>query len=84
MDTPSPTYPADCHLSIIVEKREGIEQTLHEVLKPFKIVSPLTPGTQTPSGHYNAWRVTVEVGSTEELHAVDKAIRAVPGVRMIL
>ena len=81
----APIYPADCHLSIIVDGRDGMEQVLRETLKPFNVISALAPGPQAQNaGRYRAWRVSVKVDTSEELHAVDAALRAIPGVRMIL
>jgi len=81
---PSSLYPAECHVSIIGDTREGLEQALAEVLKNYKIISPLSAGHHVPNKKYRSWRASVEVASSEELHAVDAALRAVPGVKMLV
>ena len=78
-------YPVECHMSVIVESgREGTERALQDALVAFKVTAPLSKGATVSSGRYHAWRVTVKVNSSEELHAVDKILRAVKGVRMVV
>lgn len=83
-DTLPSLYPAVCHLSVVAEAREGIAAAVAAALEGFSVVSPLAAGGGTPSGRHSALRVSVSVGSREELDALDRALRAVPGVRMVL
>ena len=82
-DLPSP-YPAVCHLSIIAEPRAALREALAAALAGHALASPLHEGGGTPSGRHCALRVSVRVGSRDELDALDRSLRAVPGVRMIL
>ena len=75
-------YPAECHLSVITDGREGMETSLRAALSPYTVTAGLTAGKA--SGKYTAWRVSVTVNSRDELHAVDAAVRNIPGVRMVL
>ena len=75
-------YPAACHMSVITDGREGMETSLRAALVSYTVTSAPTAGKA--SGKYAAWRVSVTVGSRDELHALDGALRALPGVRMIL
>lgn len=78
-------YPAVLHLSIIGEAtREGMEDGVRAALAGCEVVRPLTEGNGTPSGRHRALRVSVQVASRSELDELDRKLRAVPGVRMIL
>ena len=48
------------------------------------VVSAPAAGGGTPSGRHQALRVSVSVASRDELETLDRVLRAVPGVRMIL
>jgi len=82
MDETHLEYPAECHLSVITDGREGMEAAIRAALSPYAVTAGLTAGKA--SGKYTAWRVSVRVDSREELHAVDAAVRSIPGVRMVL
>ena len=75
-------YPAECHLSVITDGREGMEAAIKAALSPYAVTVGLTAGKA--SGKYTAWRTSVRVDSRDELHAVDNAVRNIPGVRMVL
>ena len=81
---PPTLYPAEFHVSIIGDMREGLEQALADVLKNYKVITPLYAGIHAPNKKYHSWRTTVEVATSEELHALDAALRAVPGVKMLV
>jgi len=80
--SPEPTYPAECHLSVITDGREDMEAALRAALAPYAVTAGPTPGKA--SGKYASWRVSVTVTSRDALHALDHAIRSLPGVRMVL
>ncbi len=80
---PNP-YPAVCHLSIIAEARTEIGAALRAALAPYELVAPLEDGGATASRRYRALRVSVALASREAHEALDRDVRAVPGVRMIL
>ncbi len=82
--SPSAVYPAVCHLSIIADSREGFHGAAGRVLAGYEVVSPLSEGGGTPSGRHRALRVSVQVASREELEALDRDLRTLPGVRMVL
>ena len=75
-------FPAECHLSVVTDGREGTEAALRAALVPYAVTS--APAAGKASGKYTAWRVSVSVASRDELHALDRALRALPGVRMVL
>jgi putative lipoic acid-binding regulatory protein len=77
-------YPATVHLSIIGDARDGLADGVQVALAGHEVVAPLTEGLGTTSGRHRALRVSVQVASRDELEALDRTLRAVPGVRMIL
>lgn len=81
---PRSPYPAVCHLSIIAEPRDDLREALDAALAGHDVAAPLREGGGTPSGRHCALRVSVRVGSRGELDTLDRTLRAVPGVRMLL
>jgi len=77
-------YPATFHLSIVGDARVDFGADVRAVLADYRVLAPLSDGLATPSGRHRALRVSVEVESRDRLDALDRTLRAVPGVRMIL
>jgi putative lipoic acid-binding regulatory protein len=79
-----PLYPAECHFRIIGEAGADPSAALAALLEGYEVTSPLGAGNRSRSGRYQAFEVSARVGSREEMEALDRAIRAVPGVKMLL
>ena len=77
-------FPTHVHFRIITEGESFREAVLSEVLAAYKIVAPLLASRISSAGRYLAYSVSVEIQSRTELHAIDAALKQVPGVRMVL
>ncbi len=77
-------YPAVFHFRIIVEVGAAAENVLNGALAAYKITQPLTSAQASGAGRYQAYSVSVEMQSRDELYAFDAAVKGVPGVRMLL
>lgn len=77
-------YPARFHHRVIVEDGRCDICALEAALAPFKVVEALRPTNRSAAGSYRGYSVAVEVASCEQLHQLDCALKAVPGVRMVL
>lgn len=81
---PAVIYPAACHFRIIVGCDFTGEAQLQQVLAASEIVSPLAPGKNSQGGKYRSLQVSVTVKDRAEMVRLDRDLRAVTGVRMIL
>lgn len=77
-------YPAVFHFRIIVEVGAAAESVLEVAVAAYKITQPLTSSQASAAGRYQAYSVSVEMQSRDELYAFDAAVKSVPGVRMLL
>jgi putative lipoic acid-binding regulatory protein len=77
-------YPAEFHFSVIVEAASAGEVDVARVLGAYRVTRPLADASRSAAGRYRAWRVSVELGSRSEHASLDRALRQVPGVRMVL
>ena len=83
---PDPTtiYPAECHFRIIALGDAPVEPLLLQVLQGSEITAPLTGGRNSTSGKFRTLQVSVRIKDRAELVRLDRELRAVDGVRMVL
>ncbi len=77
-------YPAIHHIGIVVGQAFAAEHELLEALACCDVVAPLQGGNASRTGKYRTLRVSVRVVSRDELEVLDRRLRAVTGVRMLL
>lgn len=81
---PATIYPAEHHFRIVVAEPFAGDDALRQVLAGYAVSAPLAAGGISRQGRYRTLAVSVRVASREELVQLDQALRAVPGVRMLL
>ncbi|MEI8353928.1 MAG: DUF493 family protein [Lentisphaerota bacterium] len=77
-------YPAIHHVGIVVEESFAALSTLEAVLAGVEVVTPLHDGRASRTGKYRTMRVSIRVGSRAELDALDRDLRAITGVKLLL
>lgn len=77
-------YPATFHFRIITEPSVFAKAVVDVVLSTVKVVEPLTLSRGSSGGRYQAYSVSVEMQSREEMHGFDAELKKVRGVRMVL
>ena len=77
-------YPAVHHVGIVMEASFAALGTLEAVLAGVEVVTPLHDGRASHTGKYRTMRVSIRVGSRAELDALDRNLRAIPGVKLLL
>jgi hypothetical protein len=77
-------YPAVHHVGIVVEAAFAARGALEAALAGVEVVAPLHDGRASRTGRYRTLRVSVRVGSRDELDALDRGLRAVTGVKLLL
>ena len=76
-------YPCKVPHRIIVTS-DCDERALAEVLSAFELVEPLAPSYASAGGKYHAFGFVAMIKSYDELCVLDKMVRAVRGVKMVL
>jgi len=77
-------YPAVHHIGIVVGQTFSDMPALEQALAGAEVVAPLHDGHASRTGKYRTLRVSVRVASRAELEGLDRGLRAVAGVRMLL
>lgn len=81
----SGVYPATLHFSVVADAAaDGVEAALLAVAASHELVSPLARGGRSAGGKYRVFRLSVRFRGRSEHVAFDGAVRAVPGVRVVL
>lgn len=77
-------FPVDCHYKIIAENIPGIDRQIIETLKNHGVNSPLTKSGHSDQGHYISFSADITMHSLESMRLLDRALRSIPGVKMVL
>ncbi|HRR34024.1 MAG TPA: DUF493 family protein [Kiritimatiellia bacterium] len=77
-------YPATFHFRVSAEASACSEPHIAAVLTAYQVVESLSASRASSLGRYHAFSVSVLLQTQEELHALDAALKRVPGVRMVL
>jgi putative lipoic acid-binding regulatory protein len=79
-----PLYPAEVHFSVIVTEDFTGNQALADVLATRCVTRPLQAGGVSRTRKYRSFTVSVRVPSRAELEQLDRDLRGVPGVKLLL
>ena len=77
-------YPCECHFRIIAFNRPGMFSAIEQVLKRLHVTGPLEESHVSNEGTYKSFAVSTVVWSRDEMNAIDRTLRDVEGVKMVL
>lgn len=77
-------YPVVVHFRLITEPKLFDVGAAEIALTPFEVVAPIQPSSASSGGRYQAYGVSVKAQSRDDLDELDRVLKAVPGVRMVL
>jgi len=78
-------FPTECHFKVICRDRDGIHRDLNEALVGIGLTGvAFQANTRSTQGTYISFDLSIVVESHKRMQAIDAAIRAVEGVRMLL
>jgi len=77
-------FPVQCHFKVIAEDLKHMHFTIETVLMELGIHEPIRPGNRSTNSKYVSYNVSIEVDSKTMLDAIDRELRAIAGVRMVL
>lgn len=77
-------FPVECHFKIITDGAEEVRIRLELALTELSITAPLVLGNQSVHGKYVTYNFDWTVHSRDAMTLIDKRLRAVEGVKLIL
>jgi putative lipoic acid-binding regulatory protein len=77
-------FPALCHYRVIAEDREHMFFVIETVLLELGVTAPLEKANTSANGTYVSFGFSVEVPSREVMNRIDRELRNIEGVRMVL
>lgn len=77
-------FPIDWQFRIITEQVKNIHLAIEAVFSELGVQSKVVPQNQSESGRYQSFSVDVVLTSRELMNQIDREVRAIAGVKMIL
>ncbi len=77
-------YPVEVHHRLIIVRDEYNEDRLRAAIAPYNITASLEQSNESKGGKYISFGFSAMINSRDELYALDAALRAVPGMKMVL
>ena len=77
-------FPVMCHVKVITEKRDGIQDAIESVLCSMVLKAEVTAGNSSAEGKYLTYNFSFMADSKEMMTKVDQQVRAIEGVKMVL
>ncbi len=77
-------FPVLCHYKIIAKDRPAMLEEIESVFSQVNIVTNVERGNLSEGGHYVTFNASVTIHSLELMRYLDKALRAIDGVKIVL
>lgn len=77
-------FPVECFFKIIAEDLPGVRAALEKTLRRLEITSELVEGAHSSAGRYVTYELRWVVASLESMREIDRELKAVRGVKMVL
>lgn len=84
MDSSDLKFPVDCCFKVIAEKRPELKERIEEELQALGVQAPVESGNLSQKGNYQTFNITLRVYSLEEMRNIDKHLKGIIGVKMVL
>ncbi len=82
--TPELQFPLECHFRIIAEDRDNMHFVIETVLMELGVHDPLEKANASAGGKYVSFAFSTTIASREAMALIDRELRAIEGVRMVL
>jgi putative lipoic acid-binding regulatory protein len=77
-------FPLECHFRIITERVENMHFVIETVLMGLGVSAPVEQGNSSGAGNYVSYAVSTMVDSLDAMNAIDRELRLIQGVKMVL
>ena len=77
-------FPVLCHYRVIAVAQKGMHFVIETVLREMGIASPLEEANTSSGGKYVSYCFSTLVDSRETIAKIDRELRLIQGVKMVL
>ena len=77
-------FPLECHFRVIAEKSENMKFVIETVLLEIGITSPVEKANTSAGGKYMSFNISTLVPSREIMERIDRELRLIQGVKMVM
>ena len=77
-------FPVECHFRVIAENRHNMHFVIETVVMGLGITSPVERSHTSDNDRYVSFRFSTVVESREQMARIDRELRLIEGVRMVL
>ncbi|MEM7394551.1 MAG: DUF493 family protein [Verrucomicrobiota bacterium] len=77
-------FPLECHFRIVAENLDNMYFTIETVLLGLGITDPLEPAHVSGKGNYASFAFSTIVPSRLVMEHIDRELRAIVGVKMVM
>lgn len=77
-------FPLQCHIRVIAENQEHIQFVIETVLMELGVTSPVERANTSGGGKYISFNISTFVETREAMERIDRELRLIQGVKMVL
>jgi len=77
-------FPLVCHYKVIANNVKDMHFVIETVLMELGSTAPLVSGNTSGNGKYITFNTSIHVRDKEEMNLVDRELRNIEGVKMVL
>ncbi len=77
-------FPAECHFKIIAEAERTVQPAIERALDEESMMVGVHRGHASAGGKYITFNVSMTIPDRDTMVRLDRAFRAIEGVRMVL
>ncbi len=77
-------FPVLCHYKIIAEDHEGVQSAIEKIFLEVNMRVRFEKGHHSARGKYVAFNADVMIHSLELMRHIDRELRKIPGVKLVL
>ncbi len=77
-------FPVMCHVKVITEKRDGMQDVIEAVLSELELSVKVTSGSSSAGGKYLTYNFSFMADSKKDMTKVDMEMREIDGVKMVM
>lgn len=81
---PELKFPLVCHYRVIAENLDNMHFVIETVLMGLGVTSPVEKANTSGGGKYISFNISTMVESREAMNRIDKELRLIQGVKMVL
>ena len=84
MDINELTFPVTCHFRVICENHANMHFVIETVMMQLGVTDPVEQANSSETGKYISFNISTIVESHQRMAKIDKELRLIQGVKMVL